>query len=181
MNQNPGYKSGDWKAICDSCGFEFMASELKLRWDGFRVCPKDWETRNPQDFIRSVPEKITPPWTRSKDGSEWGGPNVTTGTLTVSNFATQYPDQIIYAEAASGFTTVDIGSSATLAGINGIAYNPFVQVCKVGTNNASYNITVSALGLEHPAVILIDEQAVIYKQKPNGLWSIFSLLGSKQS
>jgi len=30
------------------------------------VCSSDWETRQPQDFVRGVVEKQIPPWTRSK-------------------------------------------------------------------------------------------------------------------
>ena len=30
------------------------------------VCDSCWETRNPQDFLRVVPEKIIPPWVRDE-------------------------------------------------------------------------------------------------------------------
>ena len=59
-----GFKSGDHLAICDSCGFKFLASVLKKRWDNFMVCPQDYETRNPQDLIKGKSERINPPWTR---------------------------------------------------------------------------------------------------------------------
>lgn len=58
------YKSGDWLATCDVCDFVHYASELKHRWDGLRVCEKDWEPRHPLDFIRGITENIAPPWTR---------------------------------------------------------------------------------------------------------------------
>lgn len=45
-------------AICDVCGFKYRASELKLRWDGLRVCAEDFERRHPQEFVRAVrPDK----------------------------------------------------------------------------------------------------------------------------
>ena len=45
-------------AICDVCGFRYRASELKLRWDGLRVCADDFEPRNRQEFVRGVkPDK----------------------------------------------------------------------------------------------------------------------------
>lgn len=59
-----GWKPGRWRAICDRCGFQFKSDELKLEWDGLRVCSKCWETRHPQELIRVRPEKIVPPWTR---------------------------------------------------------------------------------------------------------------------
>jgi hypothetical protein len=58
------YVPGEWNAICDRCGFEFKASELKKEWTGLMVCAKDWEPRHPQDFIRVPKEEIAPPWTR---------------------------------------------------------------------------------------------------------------------
>jgi hypothetical protein len=55
---------GQWNTICDRCGFKFKASELKKDWQGLMVCEKDFELRNPQDFIRIRPERISPPWVR---------------------------------------------------------------------------------------------------------------------
>lgn len=61
----PGWKGGRWSALCDRCGFRFHSDELKLEWDGLRVCIDGcWEQRNPQDFLRVPPEEIVPPWTR---------------------------------------------------------------------------------------------------------------------
>lgn len=55
---------GTWRAICDSCGFEYPSDELRERWDGFMVCKADYETKHPQLDIRIKPERIAPPWTR---------------------------------------------------------------------------------------------------------------------
>lgn len=46
------YRPGDHYVICDECGFKVRASETRKRWDGVRVCTKDWEPRHPQDFVR---------------------------------------------------------------------------------------------------------------------------------
>lgn len=64
MPYRPRYDKGDWKAICDSCGKELKASELRKRWDGFMVCAGDWEPRQPQDFVRGVADFQAPPFTR---------------------------------------------------------------------------------------------------------------------
>jgi hypothetical protein len=64
MPYRPRYDKGDWKAICDSCGRELKASELRKRWDGFMVCAGDWEPRQPQDFVRGVADFQAPPFTR---------------------------------------------------------------------------------------------------------------------
>lgn len=58
------YIKGEWNTICDVCGFKKKSHELKLRWDGLRVCRKDWESRHPQDLVRVKPEDTTPPWVR---------------------------------------------------------------------------------------------------------------------
>ena len=58
------YRPGDWYAICDVCGFKYHGSQLRLRWDGLRVCPKDFEYRNRQDFVKVIPDHPTPAWTR---------------------------------------------------------------------------------------------------------------------
>lgn len=46
------YRPGDHWIICDVCGFKTRASQSRKRWDGLRVCHKDWERRHPQDFVR---------------------------------------------------------------------------------------------------------------------------------
>jgi hypothetical protein len=64
MSYKESYKPGDWKAICDVCGFAYKASELKDRWDGLKVCEADWETRHVADFIKAPKGEQALPWTR---------------------------------------------------------------------------------------------------------------------
>ena len=63
MSKNE-YRAGDHYAVCDVCGFEFYASELRRRWDGRMVCRTDWEPRHPQETLRVKTRTATPPWTR---------------------------------------------------------------------------------------------------------------------
>lgn len=72
---------GTWKSVCDVCGFWFASDQLKDRWDGLKVCRKDWEIKHPQLTIRVQPEHVAPLWTRPDppdtfvDGTEctlWG-------------------------------------------------------------------------------------------------------------
>lgn len=58
------YSKGDWKAVCDVCGREYLASTLRQRWDGFMTCQQDWEPRHPQEFVRGVADVQSPKWTR---------------------------------------------------------------------------------------------------------------------
>lgn len=63
------FELGQWKAMCDRCGFEFKARQLRKEWTGLRVCSGPgsndcWEPRHPQDFVRGKKDDQTPPWTR---------------------------------------------------------------------------------------------------------------------
>lgn len=64
MSRTWKYRSGDWNVICDICGKKIKSSLAKHRWDGFIVCPEDYEHRHPQDFIKTKADRITIPWSR---------------------------------------------------------------------------------------------------------------------
>lgn len=55
---------GSWNAVCYECGRKRKASMLVKHWQGYYVCPEHNEPRQPQDFVRSVPDVQTPPWTQ---------------------------------------------------------------------------------------------------------------------
>lgn len=46
------YQPGGAYGICPVCGFKERLREMRLRWDGLRVCFADWEQR---------PDTMTPP------------------------------------------------------------------------------------------------------------------------
>ena len=58
VSKNPGYRASSHWAVCDSCGFQFRAEDLRETWDGRWVCEDDWEPRHPQEFLRVKEEKI---------------------------------------------------------------------------------------------------------------------------
>lgn len=80
------YVSGEWNLICDCCGKKVKANQAKKRWDGFIVCPDDWEERHPQDFVRARQDKITVPYTRPRPPDIFGD----TGNRDVSDLITVY-------------------------------------------------------------------------------------------
>lgn len=59
---------GDWNAICALCGRKGKASDMVKLPKGIPqggnayVHNECWIARNPQDFVRGVKEKMTPPW-----------------------------------------------------------------------------------------------------------------------
>lgn len=58
------YVSGQHNVTCDVCSKKIKSGEAKQRWDGFIVCPDDYEMRHPQDFVRAKQDKITVPFSR---------------------------------------------------------------------------------------------------------------------
>lgn len=56
---------GDWNARCFRCQGKFKASQLRKTWEGFYCCDHCWEIRQPQDFVRGIPDFPAPPWVQS--------------------------------------------------------------------------------------------------------------------
>jgi len=56
---------GDWNAVCFECGSKQKASKMMKHWQGYYVCTRCWEPRQPQDFVRGVPDSQAPPWTQA--------------------------------------------------------------------------------------------------------------------
>jgi len=43
------YATGKFSyGLCDYCGQRYLYSELKKNWRGFKVCPADYEAKEPQ-------------------------------------------------------------------------------------------------------------------------------------
>lgn len=60
---------GQYNAVCDRCGFEFLSGKIKREWTGLRVCHGPgtndcFEARHPQDFVKGRKDKQTVPWSR---------------------------------------------------------------------------------------------------------------------
>lgn len=61
---------GDWNANCGGCARKFKASTLRLDWKGFYKCAACWEPRQPQDFVRGVPDMMGAPWVQQYASNE---------------------------------------------------------------------------------------------------------------
>ena len=64
MGQADFFKSGAWNAVCFRCGRKFKSSALVKNWQGFYTCRRCFEPRHPQDFVKGVPDRQTPPWSQ---------------------------------------------------------------------------------------------------------------------
>lgn len=53
-----GYEPMNHWVVCDSCGFDIRAFDIKETWDHRQVCPTCWEPRQPQDFVRTKQDTI---------------------------------------------------------------------------------------------------------------------------
>jgi len=87
MSRNT-YISGQHNIICDVCSRKIKSGIARKRWDGFIVCPADFEMRHPQDFVRTRQDKITVPESR---------PIPTLVFTTVPNTLRYVDDGYIYA------------------------------------------------------------------------------------
>jgi len=66
MPQHSYYAMGQFNFVCDQCGLVFKSSEGIARWDGAMVDARCWEPRQPQDFVRGVPDYQQTPWARPR-------------------------------------------------------------------------------------------------------------------
>lgn len=64
------YKPGQWRALCDVCGFKYWSGEMRKRWDGLMVCPKDFELDHPQKYIKVQEESQGTPWARPEPAED---------------------------------------------------------------------------------------------------------------
>lgn len=137
--------SGDWNAICDICGFQFKASELRENWKKQRVCKDDFETRHPQEFVRTRPETNTVPWSRPDD--EQGVITLSYLIHNVPTFLTAVSDAQVYNYATGTIAggawplTLPDANDATYGGISTsitvFIENSWTQVRKPCTVNVN--------------------------------------------
>lgn len=62
---------GQWNARCSMCNFKRKSGTLVKNWQGMWRCPEHNEPRQPQDFVRAIPDIQTPPWTQPQEGEIW--------------------------------------------------------------------------------------------------------------
>jgi hypothetical protein len=76
--KNPGYNQGAFKQICDICGFIYLNTQTRKRWDGMVCCDKCWDPRHPQDLLQVPRDDQSVPDPRPEqpdhfvdDGTTW--------------------------------------------------------------------------------------------------------------
>ncbi len=81
------YSPGDWNSVCEECGRKFKASYLVKHWKGYWVCPEHWEPREAQDFVKSVPDNQTAPWTQPDPAPTFVQVCTPEGVTAIAGFA----------------------------------------------------------------------------------------------
>ena len=79
---------GDWNVQCYQCGRKRKGSTMKKHWQGYWVCPEHWEPRHPQDFVRNVPDDMTPPWSQPMPTPTFVPLCTPNGQSAISGYAT---------------------------------------------------------------------------------------------
>lgn len=64
------YLPGDWNVACSMCGRKRKASELVRNWQGLWRCPEHNEPRQPQDFVRAIPDVQGVPFAQPENDIE---------------------------------------------------------------------------------------------------------------
>lgn len=91
MNILPGradfLRLGDWNVVCFRCGRKRKASSMAKQWQGYYVCPEHWEPRQPQDFVRGVPDFPAPPWAQPETADTFVAFCTPNGQTAIADFA----------------------------------------------------------------------------------------------
>lgn len=96
------YSSGNWNVICDVCGKQYKSTDLRKRWDNLWVCFRDYEERQPQDFVRGVADTQAVPWSRPQGADTFVPINYTTSigeTNNLSEIVSKYVTKTVPNEA----------------------------------------------------------------------------------
>lgn len=84
MSYETKYVKGAHNFICDICGFQWKSTFKKITWDGFVVCPFDYDFKHPNLEIPKHPshEGMAKPDSTGDDGDEYRTLNDVTASST---------------------------------------------------------------------------------------------------
>jgi len=66
MGRADYFELGDWNAACSMCGRKRKASTMVRNWQGLYRCPEHNEPRQPQDYVRAIPDVMSVPWAQKE-------------------------------------------------------------------------------------------------------------------
>lgn len=114
---------GNYNATCSMCGGKFKASELEKNWQGMYRCWQCNEPRQPQDYVRAVPDIQTPSWVQPRSVRGNG-----IGYLTVEESETSLDLSTLFNSIYTGLEGQLSSAGITKVVINIIPGNSSAQV-----------------------------------------------------
>lgn len=127
MGQADFLRVGDYNAICDVCGRKFKFSRLRQKWDNTWACEQDWEPRQPQDYLRGIPDNMSVPLSRPDPPNSFIQDEIVTETPIIT---------LSFIKALSKILSVSVSSVATILK----TVYPFTPASKV-VDGAALNTT----------------------------------------
>lgn len=64
MFKRPRIQPGQWNVVCDRTGFRLPNTMLSFQWNNLLVWNRVWEVRQPQDYLRGIPDNMSVPYAR---------------------------------------------------------------------------------------------------------------------
>lgn len=64
--KRPRVDPGEYLVVCDRTGFRVLASSIRREWNNLLVWDQVYEPRQPQDYLRGVPDPQAVPFSRPK-------------------------------------------------------------------------------------------------------------------
>ncbi len=68
------FLDGNWDLRCQECYIKIKSGDARRRWDNLLVCWRCWEIRNPQDFVRGIPDDSSVPYSTGNPKPIYIGP-----------------------------------------------------------------------------------------------------------
>lgn len=64
MFKRPTIQPGEWNVVDDRTGFRLPNTMVQFEWNGLLVWSRVWEIRQPQDYLRGIPDNMSVPYAR---------------------------------------------------------------------------------------------------------------------
>jgi PKD repeat protein len=156
MGRSDYYLDGSNNVICDQCGKKFKAHQLRKQWDGIWACNRCWDYRNPQEYVRGVPDNMAPDLSRPEAPDEFTAgaqalpmpdePTPTPVEPPVANFSgsplsAAIPLEVVFTNSSTGTISSylwDFGDGETST-----EENPIHTYVVAGTYTVSLTVTNS--------------------------------------
>lgn len=74
MGTEKHFVGGSFYRICDRTGFATRSSRTKMQWNNIIVREDVYEARQPQDFVKGIPDDQTIPFARPRQVDSYDGP-----------------------------------------------------------------------------------------------------------